>query len=637
MAVLKINGLSKSFGIKTVFENVSFEVRSGERIGLVGANGAGKTTLLRCLMGQEDYDKGSVSTSPGAVIGYLRQDFNYESQTLREEMELAWKDVLYYKDKLAELARKLETSHDEELVAAYGRTEERFEYLGGYDYEATTRKILTGLGFSDADWDRDIHGFSGGQKVRINLAAAFVRHPDFLFLDEPTNHLDMGMLEWLEEYLRSYRGGILMVSHDRYFLDATTTGIIDLENHQTHTYRGNYTQFTKVKALNEEAQERAYEKQQEHIRETEEYIRKYKAGIKAKQARGRQSQLDRLERIEKPIHRQSLHFQFEKPAECAEKVLDVMHVTSSYGEHVIFKDLTMHIKKGESVGLIGPNGAGKSTLLKLIVGDKRADGGFIQIGNRVKPGYYSQELDRLNSEYTVLEQIENDFDMGEREARNLQGMFLFRGDDVFKPVSLLSGGERARLTLLMLFLEKPNFLILDEPTNHLDIPTREIMEQALAAFGGTSLIVSHDRYFLDRVTTRILEMENGKLTEYLGNYSYYREKKKNLEEYERDRMEAESAASSGKSLPEKEPAKEKKSERKAESKAAPAPRKPVDSRKMDNIEMEIQRQEAMLKMLTVEMNQTPENYESIMSEYNQAKQKLEKLYNKWEEMAEMAE
>lgn len=637
MAVLKINGLSKSFGIKTVFENVSFEVRSGERIGLVGANGAGKTTLLRCLMGQEDYDKGSVSTSPGAVIGYLRQDFNYESQTLREEMELAWKDVLYYKDKLAELARKLETSHDEELVAAYGRTEERFEYLGGYDYEATTRKILTGLGFSDADWDRDIHGFSGGQKVRINLAAAFVRHPDFLFLDEPTNHLDMGMLEWLEEYLRSYRGGILMVSHDRYFLDATTTGIIDLENHQTHTYRGNYTQFTKVKALNEEAQERAYEKQQEHIRETEEYIRKYKAGIKAKQARGRQSQLDRLERIEKPIHRQSLHFQFEKPAECAEKVLDVMHVTSSYGEHVIFKDLTMHIKKGESVGLIGPNGAGKSTLLKLIVGDKRADSGFIQIGNRVKPGYYSQELDRLNSEYTVLEQIENDFDMGEREARNLLGMFLFRGDDVFKPVSLLSGGERARLTLLMLFLEKPNFLILDEPTNHLDIPTREIMEQALAAFGGTSLIVSHDRYFLDRVTTRILEMENGKLTEYLGNYSYYREKKKNLEEYERDRMEAESAASSGKSLPEKEPAKEKKSERKAESKPAPAPRKPVDSRKMDNIEMEIQRQEAMLKMLTVEMNQTPENYESIISEYNQAKQKLEKLYNKWEEMAEMAE
>lgn len=637
MAVLKINGLSKSFGIKTVFENVSFEVRSGERIGLVGANGAGKTTLLRCLMGQEDYDKGSVSTSPGAVIGYLRQDFNYESQTLREEMELAWKDVLYYKDKLAELARKLETSHDEELVAAYGRTEERFEYLGGYDYEATTRKILTGLGFSDADWDRDIHGFSGGQKARINLAAAFVRHPDFLFLDEPTNHLDMGMLEWLEEYLRSYRGGILMVSHDRYFLDATTTGIIDLENHQTHTYRGNYTQFTKVKALNEEAQERAYEKQQEHIRETEEYIRKYKAGIKAKQARGRQSQLDRLERIEKPIHRQSLHFQFEKPAECAEKVLDVMHVTSSYGEHVIFKDLTMHIKKGESVGLIGPNGAGKSTLLKLIVGDKRADGGFIQIGNRVKPGYYSQELDRLNSEYTVLEQIENDFDMGEREARNLLGMFLFRGDDVFKPVSLLSGGERARLTLLMLFLEKPNFLILDEPTNHLDIPTREIMEQALAAFGGTSLIVSHDRYFLDRVTTRILEMENGKLTEYLGNYSYYREKKKNLEEYERDCMEAESAASSGRSLPEKEPAKEKKSERKAEPKAAPAPRKPVDSRKMDNIEMEIQRQEAMLKMLTVEMNQTPENYESIMSEYNQAKQKLEKLYNKWEEMAEMAE
>lgn len=629
MAVLKVNGLSKAFGIKTVFDNVSFDIRSGERIGLVGANGAGKTTLLRCLMGLEEYDKGSVSVSPGSVIGYLRQDFNYTSHTIREEMEEAWEEVLRAEDKMAELARRLETEKDNmELVEAYGKAEARFEFLGGYNYEAATKKILTGLGFREEDWDRDIHGFSGGQKVRINLAAAFVRHPDFLFLDEPTNHLDMDMLEWLEDYIRSYRGGILMVSHDRYFLDAAATGIVDLENHHVKSYRGGYSQFVRVKESEIAAQEKAYEKQQEHIRETEEYIRRYKAGIKAKQARGRQSQLDRLERIEKPVHLSTLKFQFEKPEESAEKVLDVMHVTSSYGSHVIFNDLTMHVKKGETVGVIGPNGAGKSTLLKLIIGEKRADKGYIQIGNRVKIGYYSQELDRLNPALTVVEQIEEAFDMGEGEARNLLGMFLFRGDDVFKSISMLSGGEKARLSLLYLFLEKPNFLILDEPTNHLDIPTREIMEHAIAAFGGTALIVSHDRYFLDKVTTRILDLEDGKLTEYLGNYTYYREKKKNMEEYN-------AAHNIGQT--EVKVKEEKPKAVKTREQAKPAPQKkatPADENKMAKIEMEIQREEAMLKMLNLQMSQSPDDYEKLGNEYEETKTKLDKLYAKWEELAE---
>ena len=498
MAVLKISGLSKSFGIKTVFENVSFEVRSGERIGLVGANGAGKTTLLKCIMGAEEADKGSVKASDGAIIGYLRQDFNYTSHTIREEMEDAWKDVLYYKDRMETLARELESSKsDEKLVEAYGRAEARFEFLGGYDYESTTRKILTGLGFSDDDWDRDIHSFSGGQKVRINLAAAFVRHPDFLLLDEPTNHLDMGMLEWLEEYLRSYKGGILMISHDRYFLDGAATGIIDLENHHIRSFRGGYTRYMETKENQDRAYEKAYEKQQEHIKETEEYIRRYKAGIKAKQARGRQSQLNRLVRLEKPVHQASLRFHFDPPQECADKVLDVLRVEGSYGSHILFKDLTIHIKKGETVGLIGPNGAGKTTILKMITGEKKPDTGFIQLGNNVKMGYYSQEQERLHPKLTVLDEVRDTFNFGEKEARNILGMFLFRGDDVFKTVGMLSGGEKARLSLLCLFLEKPNFLILDEPTNHLDIPTREIMEDAIEAFGGTCLVVSHDRYFLE--------------------------------------------------------------------------------------------------------------------------------------------
>lgn len=627
MAVLKISGLSKSFGIKTVFENVSFEVRSGERIGLVGANGAGKTTLLKCIMGAEESDKGSVKASDGAIIGYLRQDFNYTSHTIREEMEDAWKDVLYYKDRMETLARELESSKsDEKLVEAYGRAEARFEFLGGYDYESTTRKILTGLGFSDDDWDRDIHSFSGGQKVRINLAAAFVRHPDFLLLDEPTNHLDMGMLEWLEEYLRSYKGGILMISHDRYFLDGAATGIIDLENHHIRSFRGGYTRYMETKENQDRAYEKAYEKQQEHIKETEEYIRRYKAGIKAKQARGRQSQLNRLVRLEKPVHQASLRFHFDPPQECADKVLDVLRVEGSYGSHILFKDLTIHIKKGETVGLIGPNGAGKTTILKMITGEKKPDTGFIQLGNNVKMGYYSQEQERLHPKLTVLDEVRDTFNFGEKEARNILGMFLFRGDDVFKTVGMLSGGEKARLSLLCLFLEKPNFLILDEPTNHLDIPTREIMEDAIEAFGGTCLVVSHDRYFLDKVADRILELDHGKLTEYLGNYSYYKEKKQDLEAFEKDR--------NGKEEEEEKEKEEKPRENEHQVKTEVSA---ADVSKLSHVEMEIGRLEATMKMYTVQMSMNPENYAELADEYEEAKKKLDKLYAKWDELAEKTE
>lgn len=627
MVILKISGLSKSFGIKTVFENVSFEVRSGERIGLVGANGAGKTTLLKCIMGTEEYDKGSVKASDGAIIGYLRQDFNYASRTIREEMEYAWKDVLYYKDKIEDLTRQLEKNKNEEdLILAYGRAEERFEFLGGYDYESTTRKILTGLGFTDEDWDRDIHSFSGGQKVRINLAAAFVRHPDFLLLDEPTNHLDMNMLEWLEDYLRSYRGGILMISHDRYFLDGAATGIIDLENHHIRSFRGGYTRYLETKTNQDRAYEKAYDLQEEHIKETEEYIRRYKAGIKAKQARGRQSQLNRLVRLEKPVHQATLRFHFDPPADCAEKVLDVLRVKGSYGENTLFENLSMHIRKGETVGLIGPNGTGKTTLLKLITGDKKTDTGFIQLGSNVKMGYYSQEQERLHPKLSVLDEVRDTFNFGEKEARNILGMFLFRGDDVFKTVGMLSGGEKARLSLLCLFLEKPNFLILDEPTNHLDIPTREIMEDAIQAFGGTCLVVSHDRYFLDKVATRILEMDNGKLTEYLGNYSYYKEKKLDLEAFEKDRNGEEPEEEKI----EEEPVEEKKSSSRDEPSAA-------DISKLSKVEMEIGRLEATIKMYTVQMSMTPESYAELAAQYEEAKKKLDKLYEEWDELAAKTE
>ena len=621
MALLKISGLSKAYGIHTVFENISFSVRSGDRIGLCGANGAGKTTLLRCLIGTEEYDKGSVSLDSGCVIGYLRQDFDYKTKSIAGEMEEAWRDLLRCEDRMREVAARLEEKPgDEELVRAYGKLEARFDFLGGYEYRQTTKKILTGLGFSESDWERDIHSFSGGQKVRINLAAALVRHPDFLLLDEPTNHLDMEMLEWLEDYLRSYRGGILMVSHDRYFLDAIATGILDLENKRLRSFRGNYTRYRQTKDAQDAAYEKAYEKQQEHIRETEEYIRRYKAGIKSKQARGRQSQLDRLERMAAPVHEKSLAFRFPEPVECAERVLDILRAKASYGEHTIFENLKLQIRRGETVGLIGPNGAGKTTLLKVILGEKRPDDGLITLGNNVRIAYYSQEQERLDPTLSVLEQIQNQFRMGEGEARSALGMFLFRGEDVFKNVGLLSGGEKARLSLLTVFLARPNFLILDEPTNHLDIPTREVIEEAVRAFGGTCLIVSHDRYFLDKTVGRILEMENGILTEYLGNYTDYKEKKRELFAYETDRAE-ESAAKAKKETVEK-----KETSVKEISASAAA--------KIERIEMEIAREEATLKMYEAQMAAAaadPAAYGELAAQYATQKEKLDALYAKWEE------
>ncbi len=621
MALLKISGLSKAFGIHTVFENISFSVRSGERIGLCGANGAGKTTLLRCLIGTEEYDKGSVSLDSGCVIGYLRQDFDYKTKSIAGEMEEAWRDLLRCEDRMRETAARLEEKPgDEELVRLYGKLEARFDFLGGYEYRQTTKKILTGLGFSESDWERDIHSFSGGQKVRINLAAALVRHPDFLLLDEPTNHLDMDMLEWLEDYLRSYRGGILMVSHDRYFLDAIATGILDLENKSLRSFRGNYTRYRATKDAQDAAYEKAYEKQQEHIRETEEYIRRYKAGIKSKQARGRQSQLNRLERMAAPVHEKSLQFRFPEPVECSERVLDILRAKASYGEHTIFENLKLQIRRGETVGLIGPNGAGKTTLLKIILGEKRLDDGLITFGNNVRVAYYSQEQERLDPRLSVLEQIQNQFRMGEGEARSALGMFLFRGDDVFKTVGLLSGGEKARLSLLTVFLERPNFLILDEPTNHLDIPTREVIEEAIRAFGGTCFIVSHDRYFLDKTVGRILEMQNGILTEYLGNYTDYKEKKRDLAAYEADRAET-GDAKTKKVTPEK-----KESPAKEISASAAA--------KIERIEMEIAREEATLKMYETQMAAAaadPAAYGELAAQYAAQKEKLDSLYEKWEE------
>ena len=636
MERIRMIGLGKSFGVRQVFSNVSFEIKEGDRIALVGPNGAGKSTLLKCILGIEELDEGQVVMSPVASIGYLQQDVNLGDASLAEEIETAWEDVHALENKLQELTTYLETHEASESdLQRLDYLQNRLEWLGGYDYEQKTKRIVYGLGFTDEDLYKPANAFSGGQKTRINLAKALVRRPDFLFLDEPTNHLDMEMLEWLEGYLSSYRGGILIVSHDRYFMDRIVTGVVELDHHKATTYRGNYSRYVVQREERLKADTIAYEKQQEYIKKTEEYIDKYRAGIKSKMARGRQSQLNRLERLEAPETSHSLDFKFPPAAMSADKVLVLDHVSIGYQtDDPIIDDVSVVVRRGESVALIGPNGAGKSTMVKAIVGELFPIEGHIDIGNRVQVGYFSQEHEELHDRWQVVDEIINNYNFTEEKARNVLGSFLFKGDDVFKLVGDLSGGERARLALLKLFLQGDNFLILDEPTNHLDVPTREIVERALQQFGGTCFIISHDRYFLDQVSTRTLVLENKGFTEYLGNYSYYKEKLKEQQDI---------AALT--EVVEEVPKEDVKSEAKTISPSPfDEPKKKTNTymveKQLAEVEEEIARLEATMKMYEVQLanpvvQQDLAEMENISKQLSDTESNLQKLYEKWEHFSEL--
>lgn len=636
MERIRMIGLGKSFGVRQVFSNVSFEIKEGDRIALVGPNGAGKSTLLKCILGIEELDEGQVVMSPVASIGYLQQDVNLGDASLAEEIETAWEDVHALENKLQELTTYLETHEASESdLQRLDYLQNRLEWLGGYDYEQKTKRIVYGLGFTDEDLYKPANAFSGGQKTRINLAKALVRRPDFLFLDEPTNHLDMEMLEWLEGYLSSYRGGILIVSHDRYFMDRIVTGVVELDHHKATTYRGNYSRYVAQREERLKADTIAYEKQQEYIKKTEEYIDKYRAGIKSKMARGRQSQLNRLERLEAPETSHSLDFKFPPAAMSADKVLVLDHVSIGYKtDDPIIDDVSVVVRRGESVALIGPNGAGKSTMVKAIVGELFPTEGHIDIGNRVQVGYFSQEHEELHDRWQVVDEIINNYNFTEEKARNVLGSFLFKGDDVFKLVGDLSGGERARLALLKLFLQGDNFLILDEPTNHLDIPTREIVERALQQFGGTCFIISHDRYFLDQVSTRTLVLENKGLTEYLGNYSYYKEKLKEQQDIAALTEVVEEVAKE-----------DVKSEAKTISPSPfDEPKKKTNTymveKQLAEVEEEIARLEATMKMYEVQLanpvvQQDLAEMENISKQLSDTESNLQKLYEKWEHFSEL--
>lgn len=670
MERIRMIGLSKSFGVRSVFSNVSFEIKRGERVGLVGPNGAGKSTLMKCILGIEDLDDGQVVKDAATTIGYLQQDINLGDESLAVEIQKAFADVQHWEKELQIVTSALETDpQNESLLKRLEQIQDRLEWLGGYDYEMQTRRIAYGLGFSDDDLTKSVSEFSGGQKTRINLAKALVRRPNFLFLDEPTNHLDMDMLEWLENYLTSYGGGILIISHDRYFLDRVATRIVELDHEVAQSYRGNYSRYVEQREAQRKAQQTAYDKQQEFIKKTEEYIDKYRAGIKSKMARGRQSQLNRLERIDAPESSENLKFVFPKAQISADKVLTVEELFLSYGSRDIVEDVSFMVRRGEAVALIGPNGAGKSTILKSIVGDLVPEAGFIDIGSRVSIGYFSQDHEELHPNWSVAEEIMSEFNYSEEKARNVLGMFLFRGDDVFKLVKELSGGERARLSLLKLFLQGDNFLILDEPTNHLDIPTREVVEEALMNFTGTLLVVSHDRYFLDKVAKRTLVLQPEGVESYEGNYSYYKEKLN-----EQRALAAKSGAATHE-VPHKGSGKNTASQSSASNNEVNASTVEVEdqlgsqaidrgtagmdkvasggatvqpkkintfmqAKKLAEVETEISRLEATIKMYEVQL-QNPEviNDADLLSETSKAMEEtntaLAKLYETWEELASM--
>lgn len=652
--MLKVNGLNKSFGIDELFHDVNFSVASGDKVGFVGANGAGKTTLMRILLGKEEADGGLVQFDSADSIGYVEQQADFGEGTLYDEFKRAFDDVLNLADRKRSLEKKIAQDTSEEVMQEYSKVVEQFERLEGYDYESRINRIAFGLGFTENDFEKNVQHFSGGQKTRICLAKALLREPDFLFLDEPTNHLDIKMIEWLEVFLKNYRGGVLIISHDRYFLDKVATKIIELDNKTVTSYEGNYTYFIKVKTQRRAALKSAYEKQQEHIKKTEEYIRKYKAGIKSKQARGRQSQLNRLERIVLPPESAAFnYFAFNAPPECAQRVAELEDVAAFYDKNEIFSHLSLLIRKGDGVALVGPNGAGKTTLLKVLLGELPTPTGRVKIGSRVKIGYFSQQHEGLNMGNTILDEIMYTYGIDEEQARHYLGAFLFYGDDVLRIIGDLSGGEQSRVAFLKLMLTGANFLVLDEPTNHLDIPAREAVEEALMAYPGTFLAVSHDRYFLDKVANCTLELADGKLTEYAGNYSYYLMKK---ELATAEKAEAESEHK----LAEKR-AKNKQLKAKKKNKAQLQAVSCLDtnSQKNDKAELgkiqsmsetkrqemiqraeaEIAMAEAELKALEYQMND-PEiqkdlaESQKIAAAYAAKEQEIDERYAKWERLTE---
>ena len=543
MILLQANQLARRFADVTLFENVNFNIQTQDRIALVGRNGTGKSTLIEQIMGKEPISEGQITKAKDVRIGYLEQHVAIDSNhSIWDEMLTVFEDTLKLRqqaqesaNQLAELSENPDSVEYKQALKDYDHLLESLNQRNAYAIESEIRTVLHGFKFYEEDYDRSVHSLSGGQKTRLALARTLLMNYDLLILDEPTNHLDMETLTWLENYLSSYRGALLIVSHDRYFLNRVANQVIELRNHTLHTYKGNYDFYLKEKALRLEQELTAYEKQQEDIAKLEDFIQKnISRASTTKRAQSRRKQLDKMQRIEKPKQDQRApRIQFSAEVESGQRVIDVNHLAIGYdaAQAPLSQNISLELRRQDAIAIVGPNGIGKTTFLKTILGKIPTLSGQCQFGSNVHIGYYDQNVNQLNPDLTVLETLWQAHDnTDEWKIRSILGSFLFTGESVDKKVGMLSGGEKARLSLALLSMEHDNTLLLDEPTNHLDIDSKEVLEDALIEFDGTLLFVSHDRYFINRIATQILEISEEGSTLYLGDYDYYQHKKAELEE-----------------------------------------------------------------------------------------------------------
>lgn len=530
MLLLQTNDVLRRFGADILFHNINLQVVDHARVALVGRNGAGKTTLLKMIAGITQPDEGTITKAKGLSIGYLAQDQGLDSQnSIWAELDTVFDPLHKMEAEIHHLEGQLATVDSttdryQEILRDYDRLQEQFQEAGGFEIDSRMRGVLSGFGFEEESYQRPVNSLSGGQKTKLALAKILLQAPQLLILDEPTNHLDMGVLTWLEDYLKGYSGALLIVSHDRYFLDRVVNEVYDLDNQTLHHYTGNYSAFVKNKTARLATEMKHYEQQQKEIAKLEDFVNKNLVRASTtKRAQARRRQLEKMERMERPqTDDKSIHFSFSSQKESGNEVLDVEGLKIGYQDTVLAGPLTFNERKGQRIGIIGPNGIGKSTLLKTLLKKMPAIAGTIKFGANLDIGYYDQEQQQLHPEKTVLDEVWDDHpEIDETQIRNLLGSFLFVGDDVYKHVSDLSGGQKARLELTKLSFEPINFLILDEPTNHLDIDSREVLEGAINDFDGTVLFISHDRYFINQVATDVLAMQKDGITRYRGDYDDY--------------------------------------------------------------------------------------------------------------------
>lgn len=636
MIVLSCNNLNKSFGIDTILENISFTVNEGDKVGIIGVNGTGKTTLFKVLSGIYGYDSGDIYLGKGVEIGYLEQNTNFQSEkTIYEEVLEVFSDLMdmekYIRDleiKIAEEGSNPNSKILDKLMNEYSQKLELFSELNGYGYKSEVKGILKGLGFSDSDMETPINILSGGEKTRVLLSKLLLKNPSLLLLDEPTNHLDSDAIEWLEVFLKQYKGTVIIISHDRYFLDQVVNRVFEIHNKRLKTYNGNYSKFIELSKVEKELEVKKYEDQQKEIKKQEESIDRLKAYGREKhlkRARSKEKMLDKVDVLDKPdVFRKKASIQFSPSVSSGNDVLQVEDLSMGYGERILFKDINFNIYRGEKVALIGANGIGKSTLFKIIMNEIIPLTGTAKLGANVHVDYFHQEQKTLNLDNTIIDEIWNDHpSLNQTTLRNMLGSFLFEDEEVFKKISTLSGGERARVAILKLILSNSNFLLLDEPTNHLDIDSKEVLEEALLNYTGTLFTISHDRYFLNTVVDKILVLDSDGITEYLGNYNYYMDKKKQTLEMNSIETTEEKTKTQLKDEKRKE-----REQRELEKKARV---------KRQNIEKEIEEIEVKIEELNVLMCQeeiysNPEKSKEVSQNKSSLEDRLNNLYEEWEQL-----